>query len=390
MKGLDHIQQEMNNGVNHPIDRVFYRIFVQSFFKQHAGLFLFLFMLFFSSFFYINYLGKMPAAESFFWHFILMITVISHQFMVMLFLGLAAFYSIKSMLFVWSVTRQPSSAFLLMSFAALPWTVQWRAWLRMQLGLTAPLWLYAFCCLIVAGIYHHLLYGLVIIFFLLLFTVIIACLNCARLLKLKEGVSGQRFIHWRVNSGMQIRLLLINYLLRKELVALVITKVISVTLLLVMRNWSMYEPLTPREWMLAILVISVAHLLISYKAAAFLSAALPIPGNLPIKKLTGFLFPGWSYALLLLPELFLLLAATSWTFSVYGWIMTLSFLWLFHYLSTGSDYSLTRLLKLCFLLLCADYLLILYQLSWVILLFNFLIAYKLFHDQFHLNPQRVF
>jgi len=378
----------MNDGKNDKpgalsIDHVMRRLFVGPFYRQHAGTFLFLYVLFIGSFLFINYLGEIPASESFFWHFVLMIFMVTHQFMVVLFLTLACFYLVKTRLFIKELLTRAHFAFLQQSIATLSGTKQLWIWLKVQLWLSLPLLIYGLACLAMSLFKGLPVYGIVIMAFLFTGVVIATSLHARQLLRLPSERHYRLAIRWQPQFNLT-RWMVFIYSVSREFLALMITKGATILLTLLMIHWQREGEMSARQWWLSFLVVGSAHALLIFKTASFMEARFKDYWSLSSDPLRAFLFSiGRSYLLLLLPEFLILWIAGYGQFAVIGMGSEYCMLIFYHYFSGYLQFNLKALLKSSFLLLCVAFVLTLYGFFWLVIMAYLLIGYLLFRSKYY-------
>lgn len=365
------------------VDGVMRRLFVGPFYRQHAGTFLFLYVLFLGSFLFINYLGEIPASESFFWHFVLLIFMVTQQFMVILFLVLAGFYLLKTRLWIRRLLLQDDYAFLKQSLSVLPRKSQWWVWFKIEVWLSLPLLIYGLACLVMSLHEGVPIYGTVIVFFLLLLVTIVSCVNYRQLIHIPEA-KNYRPITSRVPKLNLTKWMIFAYGLVRELPALIITKSATILFTFLMIRWEGEAEMSLREWWLSFLLIGSAHALLAYRAAKFMESRFPDLWGLPVRQLRGFLFStARSHLLILLPECLILLLAG------YGWLALIGILseWcilhFYYYFSAYLQFNLKAVLKAGFLLLSVGFLVTLYGFFWLVILGYFVTAYILFRIRYY-------
>ncbi|SEA55241.1 hypothetical protein SAMN05192529_12729 [Arachidicoccus rhizosphaerae] len=360
------------------MDAFMRRLFMAPFYKQHAGSFLFLFVLFLGSFMFINYLGKMSSGDSFFWHFILLIFLVTHQFMVLLFLVVSAGYLIKSRLFVKGLMMSPAYYFLRDSLGSLNQKKQWWHWFKLQISLSLPLLIYGVACLIMSIFKGVVLYGMIITVFLILGMAVIASLNFRQLIRVPcvKVPFVNSYIKVRWNQTMWMALM---YCLKKERTALLLTKGGSVILALLMVHWQKEQIMTSRQWWLSFLLIGAAHVVLGFKTSLFMETRFKQLMGLQTGFIQGFLFSVLPcYMLLLLPELLIVAGGGYFHYAVTGYFSELILLFFYHYFSAYLEYELKALLKSGFLLLCVAFVLTLYGWFWLVLTGYFVISVALY------------
>lgn len=365
------------------VDGVMRRLFVGPFYRQHAGTFLFLYVLFLGSFLFINYLGEIPASESFFWHFVLLIFMVTQQFMVILFLLLAGFYLLKTRLWIKRLLLQDDYAFLKQSLSVLPRKSQWWAWFKIEVWLSLPLLIYGLACLVMSLHEGVPIYGTVIVFFLLLLVTIVSCVNYRQLLHI-PAAKNYRPITSRVPKLNLTKWMIFAYGLVGELPALIITKSATILFTYLMIRWEGEAEMSRREWWLSFLLIGSAHALLAYRTAKFMESRFPDLWGLPVRQLRGFLFStARSHLLILLPEcLILLLAGYGWL-ALIGILSECCILHFYYYFSAYLQFNLKAVLKAGFLLLSVGFLVTLYGFFWLVILGYFVVAYMLFRIRYY-------
>jgi len=369
-------------------DSVMRKLFIGPFYRQNAGTFLFLYVLFLGSFLFINYLGEMPASESFFWHFVLLIFMVTHQFMVVLFICLSAFYLFKTRIFVKSLLGQQSYGMLKESLGTLSGRRQWWCWFKVQLWLSLPLLIYALACLAMAVFYGRPLYGIVIIIFLLTGILTVASLNFYQLNRFpgQHVISLPTFgISWKRLNRTSLSPVL--YAIKREPSALIITKVATILFSALMVYWQNEAALAIRQWWLSFLLVSSAHVVVVYKISLFMHLYCKDLEGLPLKPVPQFLFlVGKSFVLLLLPELLVLILTGYGGLGFIGISAEWSLLVFYHYFSAYLDFSLKALLKSGFLILCVAFVLVLYGLFAVVVVGYLVIAWFVFRRRYYCLP----
>ena len=359
------------------------RIFVAAFYRQHAGTFLLLYVLFLGSFLFINYLGEMPASESFFWHFVLIIFMVTEQFMVVLFLLLAGFYLIKTRLFIKELLSQAPYAFLQQSLAVMPEKKQWWIWLKVQIWLSLPLLIYGLACLGMSLFKGRPVYGAVILGFLGAGMLIITTLHYRSLAAPPAAPRspGGLISRFRWN---QTRWTLLLFSITRQWPALLMTKGATLLFTCLMLHWEREEAMPLRQWWLGFLLTGSAHAVLVFKAAQFMEERFKDFWGLPFTVLQGFVFAaGRPFLVLLLPECIILLFAGQGQMAVLGCLSELAILVFYYYFSAYLRYNLKALLKSGFLLFCVAFVLILYGLYWLVIASYLCTAFVLYRNRYH-------
>lgn len=359
------------------------QLFIGPFYRQHAGTFLFLYVLFLGSFLFINYLGEIPASESFFWHFVLMIFMVTDQFMVMLFLGLSIFYLIKTRLFIKDLISQDAYVFLKESLATMPAKKQWWSWFKVEFLLSLPLFIYALACLLMSLFNGQPIFGIVIIVFLLAGTVLVTSLHCRQLMTLPPASKGRGRI-FRKSRWNLTKWSVLIYSATLQLPALIITKTATILITYLMIHWEAEEKMSSRAWWLSFLLIGASHALLAFRSARFMEEKLSDIRGLPLNEWQGFLFSiARSYLLLLLPECLILLFAGYGQMALIGLVSEFCILFFYHYFAAYLAFNLKSMLKTGFLLLCVAFVLILYGFYWLVVLLHILTAYGLYRSRYY-------
>jgi len=359
------------------------KLFIGPFYKQHAGTFLFLYVLFLGSFMFINYLGKMSSSDSFFWHFILMIFMVTHQFMVMLFLVLAIFYLIKSRLFIKALLQLPAYGFLRDSLGAVPQKTQWWHWCKVQFFLSLPLLVYGLACLGMSLFKGVPLYGIVIMVFLIVGILVTCSLNYYDLLRVPKSKQVYKGSFIKVKWNLT-RWVAFMYATKRLTPALLITKFATIFFTLLMIHWQTEEVMTSRQWWLSFLLIGAAHVLLVFKTSLFMETHFNGVTGLPMGFMQGFFFAiGRSYSLLLLPELLILLVSGNFGYALIGCSSVFIMLFFYHYFAAYLGFNLKALLKSGFLLLCLAFVMTLYGIYGLVILGYLLIAVVLYGRRYY-------
>ncbi|MFN8352942.1 MAG: hypothetical protein U0Y10_00725 [Spirosomataceae bacterium] len=327
--------------MNSALTRVLRKIFAAGFYKAHSGQFIFLFLTFFSYFFYIQVLkdSLLSFQEKLFYNLLVVLTLISSPVMAGLFFLLFLVFVFKSWSYVKAQLYHPSNYFLFYSANSYPKIEQFKSWFVVQLIIVSPVLFYCLFALLIGFWYGHLLIPLLFLAAVLVVSAwgafyFVVLTN--RPIKSFEG-SVVAVIARRYQKPY---FLLFIYKVFDDLkVMYIATKTLSLVLVgglaLLLSDFSTHQLAA-----IIAIVMSTANAYLIAESHRFEKLHLPILLNLPIPKAN--VFANWvlTCGVLLLPEVISLFFVFSygWVFSIVGMsiiqLLLLRSVLVFNYLDT--------------------------------------------------------
>jgi hypothetical protein len=277
--------------MQNPVDRILYRTISQSFYRQHAGVFLFLFFLLF---------GIHPSfGDALRFHYALAHSIITDSlfFLVALFVWLL--YTFKTVHFVYQLLKKESHDFIFL-MNALPVSTRINHLLRVNGMLLMPAALYALL-LVVVGIREKSTGGAMAAVLITGVLIVLATLGSLALLTKAKGI--QQVSQRKPGPRLFINLFgfVLRFVFNRQFVALLIVKSLSFAALYF---FSEIDSNVFEDRMLWLLLITslIGHSVLVYRNFHFMEQELSIYRNLPLKSTVVLASLFAVYCVLLIPE----------------------------------------------------------------------------------------
>ncbi|WP_426325579.1 hypothetical protein [Pedobacter sp. R-06] len=287
------------------------KIFVDGFYRTHAAMLVFIFVMLMSYCLFINTLGTVRSDQIDFWQFFFTISLVSNPLILTFYLVGSSLYAYKSLKYVLSQLALPQQGFLYYSFTALSKKQQLKNWFTVQAYVFIPVLSYTLYALTIGLIFGFYLISIAILFFQVL--LIMACAYIC----LKEN---NRLIEankpgWLIRVGRKwnkpVFLLYSFQVFNQSKLAYVLTKLLS--WVLISSVLVVFADLKNDSRLLTLVTscIVVAHVVLIYQEKVFNNRYLSFLPNFPFTKEKVFFSFCLNYLVLLLPEI-------CWIFTNFG------------------------------------------------------------------------
>ena len=326
-----------------PVNKILSRTIIAPYYRQNAGLFLFLFFLLF---------GTQPSLyHILLLHYSLIKSILNSGAFFILTLGIWSLYSFKVISFIYGCFKKENYNFLFL-LNEVNKVTRYLQLLVMITILLAPLWLYG---LIVTGvaIKEQLWPGAIKVLLSIIVIITATTSIIYSLLQKANGlqeVNGPKNIFF-ISFPVSLFSFCITFIFQRQFLALLITKLLSFASLYFFSRTDTIIFEGRMLWLIYITAL-IGHSFIIYKLFHFIEKELSFYRNMPVKKGAILLSLLLIYCMLLLPEVWALLgtAITQHNWTDYGWMIAIgpSLLLLLHCLLYTNDMKIEEFLKLLF------------------------------------------
>lgn len=304
-----------------PLTNVLNRIFVNGFYRAHAGMFIFICLVLF---------GAVPGDMLISYHKSLMLALLTSPLLLAVVFGVWLLYMVKAWHYVAGQLAAPHHQFLFYSISAYSKRSQFLSWLIVQFNLLLPVIVYGGLTIGVGLMHHCYMASAGIVIYLLLLSTTSA-LFCIRLTQvLPEGKQLSLFLRFGKSIPKPYFSLFIWHIFNHKKVAYVIIKAIS--WLVITGVFALFADVKhdSRVAGIAVLAIVIAHVAIVFEERVFEETYLCFGRNLPYGR--AGLFGGFVlvYLAMLLPEIIWLFTRFDPIFAIKLTLFALSAIMLFH------------------------------------------------------------
>ena len=304
-----------------PLTNVLNKIFVQGFYRSHAGMFIFIFLVLF---------GAVPGDMLISYHKSLMLAYLTSPLLLAVVFGVWLLYMVKAGHYVAAQLAAPHHQFLFYSISAYSKRSQFLSWLIIQFNILLPIIIYGGLAIGVGLTHQCYLASAGIVIYLLLLSVASALL-CIKLTQaLPEGKQLSLFLRFGKAMPKPYFSLFIWHIFNQKKVAYTIIKIIS--WIVITGVFALFDDVKhdARVAGIAVLAIVVAHVAIVFEERVFEETFLRFGRNLPYSRSS--LFGGFVlvYFAMLLPEIIWLFTRFDPMFAVELTLFALSAIMLFH------------------------------------------------------------
>lgn len=326
-----------------PVSNILSRSITQLFYRQNAGLLLFLFFLLF---------GTQPSLYHIVtFHYAVIKSILNLDSFFFLTLGIWALYTFKIISFVTGCLKKERYTFIF-GLNEISTTKRFLYLLQMMIQLLAPALIYGTVIIIIA-VKEQLWTGAAVVLSALLALLCLATFITNILLEKAKGLQefSKRLFFLPVIWPVSLFRFCVRYLFQRQFLALLITKLLSFTSLYFFTR--IESPLFENRMLWLIFITSlIGHSFIIYRLFNFIEQDMSLYRNMPVKTplllLTLFLL----YCILLLPEAWALLgvAINQHNWEEYGWMLLSGpgLLLLINSLLYTEDMNMEEFLKLLF------------------------------------------
>lgn len=357
-----------------PLSKVLIKIFAQGFYKVHAGLFLFTFLVL---------VGAVDPGELLSYHKLLMLAFISSPVMLMVVFAVWFIYSIKTWHYTAGQIFGINQQFLFYSTTSFTKRQQLIAWMLTQAAMLLPVIAYGVTALVVGIWYHYFVTPLIILIYLALLSWLGAYIYTTLINRQIDGGKQSVLLSWSSRWRKSFYSLFIYHVFDKMKARYVITKGISY--LIVTGVFLLFADVShdARVAGIAMLAIATAHAVVIFEERKFEETYLIFSRGLPQTRLR--LFAGFArvYTVLLLPE-------AIWLFSRFNPILAaelllfgLSVVLLFHSLLYWMGLNMDKYLQYVMGLFMVLFFVILYRQIGALVLLNGVVAYLFFYNNYY-------
>jgi hypothetical protein len=326
-----------------PVCNILSRSITIPFYRQNAGLFLFLFFLLF---------GTQPSLYHIVtFHYAIIKSILNLGSFFFLTLGIWVLYSFKVISFINGCLKKESYDFLFL-MNEIRKGKRFFYLLQMIIHLLAPVWIYGLVVITTAVKEQKWVNAITILFTLITFLVAAAFITYTLLQKAKslQQISNVTPI-FPVLLPVSLFRFCMRFIFQRQFPALLITKLLSFTSLYF---FTRMESLLFENRMLWLIFITalIGHSFIIYRLFQFIEKDMSIYRNMPVKKAALLISLFGVYCILLLPEAWALLgvAINQHNWQDYGWMLVTGpgLLLLLHSLLYTEDMKMEGFLKLLF------------------------------------------
>lgn len=307
--------------MGNPLTNVLNKIFVHGFYRAHAGMFIFIFLVLF---------GAVPGDILISYHKSLMLAFLTSPLLLALVFGVWLLYMVKAWHYVAGQLAAPHHQFLFYSILAYSKRTQFLSWLVIQFNMLLPIIIYGGLTIGVGLTHQCYLTSAGIVVYLLLLS-IASALFCIKLTQaLPEGKQLSLFLRFGKSMPKPYFSLFIWHIFNQKKVAYTIIKVIS--WIVITGVFALFDDVKhdARVAGIAVLAIVVAHVAIVFEERVFEETFLRFGRNLPYSR--AGLFGGFVlvYFAMLLPETIWLFTRFDLIFAVELALFALNAIMLFH------------------------------------------------------------
>lgn len=358
------------------------KIFVYGFYRIHAGMLLFIFVILISYGLFINTLGTVRPEQIDFWQFFFTISIVSNPLILTFYLIGSSLYAYKSLKYVLNQMALPQQEFLYYSFTALNKTEQFKKWVIVQMYIFIPVLSYTLYAITIGLIFDFYLISIGILLFQVLLVVASAYLCLKENNRLIEANKPSWLIRISRKWNKPVFLLYSFQVFNQSKLAYVLTKLLS--WVLISSVFVVFADLKDdsRLLMLVTSCIVVAHVVLIYQEKVFNNRYLSFLPNFPFSKEKVFFSFSFNYIILLLPEI-------CWLFNGFGVLISLqlmvfafSVILLFRSLLMLDAMQVKRFLIWVFCLFFVFYLFIMFGCGLILIPLNSIVAWILFRRNY--------
>ncbi|QKJ30645.1 hypothetical protein HQ865_13070 [Mucilaginibacter mali] len=356
------------------LSRVLIKIFAQGFYRVHAGLFLFTFLVL---------VGAVDPGEIWSYHKLLMLAFISSPIMLMVVFAIWLIYSIKTWHYTITQIFAVNQQFLFYSSTSFTKRQQLSGWMLTQASMLMPVIAYGITAVIVGVWHHYYVAPVIILLYLGLLTWAGAFIYTTLINRQIDGGKQSLLMRWSSKWRKPFYSMFIYHVFDKMKVRYVITKGISY--LIVTGVFLLFADVSHdvRVAGIAMLAIATAHAVIIFEERKFEETYLIFSRGLPQTRL--WLFAGFAlvYLVLLLPEGIWLFSRFNPLLAAELMLFGLSVVLLFHSLLYWMGLNMDKYLQYIMGLFMGLFFVILYRQIGPLLVLNGVVAYLFFYNNYY-------
>ena len=358
------------------------KIFVDGFYRTHAAMLVFIFVMLISYCFFINTLGTVRPDQIDFWQFFFTISLVSNPLMMIFYLIGSTLYAYKSLKYVLSQLALPQQEFLYYSFTALNKKQQLRNWFTIQTYIFIPVLSYTLYAITIGIVFGYYLISIGILFFQLLLVLAGAYIYLKESNRLIEANKRNWLLMASRKWSKPVFLLYSFQVFNQSKLAYALTKLLS--WVLISSVFVVFADLKDdsRLLMLVTSCIVVAHVVLIYQEKVFNNRYLSFFSNFPFTKEKVFFSFCLNYLVLLLPEI-------CWIFTNFGVLtsfgliaFTFSTILLFRSLLLLNAMQIKGFLIWVFSLFFLFYVFIMFGFGLILIPLNLIVAWMVFRRNY--------
>jgi hypothetical protein len=265
------------------------KIFVDGFYRTHAGMLVFLFVILISYCLFINTLGTVRPDQIDFWQFFFTISLVSNPLIMTFYFIGSSLYAYKSLKYVLNQLALPQHEFLYYSFTASTKKRQFRAWCAVQTSIFVPVLCYTLYAIVIGVVFGFYLISIGILFFQVLLIMASAYICLKESNRLIEANKPDWLIRISRKWNKPVFLLYTFQVFNQSKLAYVLTKLLS--WVLISSVFVVFTDLKDNQSLLMLITscIVVAHVVLIYQEKIFNDRYLSFLPNFPFTKGKSFL-----------------------------------------------------------------------------------------------------
>jgi hypothetical protein len=358
------------------------KIFVDGFYRTHAGMLVFIFVILISYCLFINTLGTVRPDQIDFWQFFFTVSLVSNPLILTFYLLGSSLYAYKSLKYVLNQLALPHQQFLYYSFSSSTKKQQFLAWCAVQTYIFIPVLCYTLYATAIGLVFGFYLISIGILLFQVLLIMASAYICLKESNRLIEANKPDWLIRISRKWNKPVFLLYTFQVFNQSKLAYLLTKLLSWVLIL-----SVFVVFTdlkdnPSLLMLITSCIVVAHVVLIYQEKIFNDRYLSFLPNFPFTKGKVFFSFSLNYLVLLLPEICWLLRSFGVLSSLGLIAFAFSAILLFRSLLLLNAIQIKGFLIRIFCLFFLFYIFIMFGLGLTLIPLNIIAAWMLFNRNY--------
>lgn len=279
------------------------KIFVDGFFRTHAGMLVFVFVILISYCLFINTLGTVMPDQIDFWQFFFTISLVSNPLIMAFYFVASALYAYKSLKYVLNQLVLPQQEFLYYSFTSSLKKQQFLYWCMVLAYIFIPVWCYTLYAIIIGLVFGYYLISIGILLFQLLLIIAGAYIILKESNHLIEANKPSWLIQISRKWNKPVFLLYSFQVFNRSKLAYLLTKLLS--WVLISSVFMLFSDIKDNSRLLMLITscIVVAHIVLIYQERIFNDRYLSFLSNFPFSKAKAFFSFCLNYLILLLTEI---------------------------------------------------------------------------------------
>ena len=279
------------------------KIFVDGFYRVHAGMLVFAFVMLISYCLFINTLGTVMPDQIDFWQFFFTISLVSNPLIMAFYLVASSLYAYKSLKYVLNQLALPQQEFLYYSFTSATKKQQFISWCGVLAYIFIPVLCYTLYAITIGIIFGYYLISIGI----LLFQVLLILVSAYICLKENNHLIEANKPNWLIRISRKwnkpVFLLYTFQVFNRSKLAYLLTKLLS--WVLISSVFILFSDIKDNTKLLMLVTscIVVAHVVLIYHEKVFNDRYLSFLPNFPFSKVKVFFSSCLNYLILLLPEI---------------------------------------------------------------------------------------